>query len=400
MQKMSNPASNGYTALRRLADWSREKAEIALHNTASLVSRNGLVVLDDYFPNLRTSFRISEFNYYLNAFADSVVYSCDRSLREDLAVYKADYPNLASRIHRFDTRKRVSGRLAYCVFLNNAYGFISLLDGLDLPLVFTLYPGGGFGIDSPESDLKLRRVCSSPNLKKIIVTQQITHDYLKRQPWVDMDCVEFIYGGVFPSDVFNSLTITKRRYPDEKSVFDICFVAYKYMAGGIDKGFDIFIETANLIARRLENARFHVVGGFEESDMDCPEIKDRITFWGIQFRDFFRDFYTHMDIILSPNVAFQMYPGSFDGFPTGACIEAGLSGVAVFCSDPLGSNVALRNHEEIEIISRDPAEIADLVCSYHSDPERLKQISLTGQRAFATLFDIENQMKRRCALFQ
>ena len=42
-----------------------------------------------------------------------------------------------------------------------------------------------------------------------------------------------------------------------------------------------------------------------------------------------------MDLIISPNVPFVLASGAFDGFPTACCMEAALSGTAMFVTDEL-----------------------------------------------------------------
>jgi glycosyltransferase involved in cell wall biosynthesis len=360
--------------------------------------RHSLVVLDDYFPNLLTGFRVSEFNWYLKAFPDSVVYSCDPGYAADLKAYLAHFPQLGPRIASWSEGQQVTGHAAYCVFLNNAFRFLPSIERSRMPFVFTLYPGGGFWLDHEESDAKLRQVCGSPYFRKVIVTQTVSQEYLLRKQFCDPDQIEFVYGGVFPSDVFNPGSIEKRCYQIDKDTFDICFVAHKYMEKGIDKGYDIFISTAHLIAQQVSEARFHVVGGFDASDIDVAGLGDRIKFYGTRHREFFKAFYSRMDIILSPTVPFRLYEGNFDGFPTGCCIEAGLCGVGVFCTDPLDLNVAFENGKEIVIIPRDPAEIADMVVDHYRDYDKLSQLSAHGQRAFAGVFDLEAQMTARAAI--
>jgi hypothetical protein len=102
-----------------------------------------------------------------------------------------------------------------------------------------------------------------------------------------------------------------------------------------------------------------------------------------------------MDVILSPNVPHVLFPGAFDGFPTGACIEAGMSGVAVFCTDPLRQNIHFRNGEDIVIVSGGPEEIASRIRECRDDPEALYRLSARGQESFRTVFDIRAQMEPR-----
>ena len=81
----------------------------------------------------------------------------------------------------------------------------------------------------------------------------------------------------------------------------------------------------------------------------------QVKFYGAQRTEFFPSFYSQMDLILAPNIPFTLLPGAFDGFPPGGCIEAGLSGVAVFCTDVLNQNIAFKDGEELVIVFADQA---------------------------------------------
>lgn len=373
-----------------------QRATVAWHDRFPNARPEGsFVILDDYFPNLLTGFRIAEFNYYLEADPRCQVYSSDRGFRTHLAAYQERFPHLAPQVARWHPFRYMPGELAYLVFLHNAHSFLPMVERRRLPFVFTLYPGGGFRLEDNWSDWMLRRVCQSPCFRKVIVTQTISRDYLLDGQYCRPDQIEMIYGGVFPSDVFSAESLPKQRYGIDKETLDLCFVAHKYMPQGIDKGYDVFLEVARLLIREAPKVRFHVIGGFGPDEIDVSDLEERITFHGSLYRDDCRRLYAGMDLILSPNVPFRLFPGSFDGFPTGCCIEAGLSGVAVFCTDPLGSNIAFKDGEEIVIIPREPHAIADVVASYLQQPARLYALAMSGQQAFARVFDLEAQMAPR-----
>jgi glycosyltransferase involved in cell wall biosynthesis len=266
----------------------------------------------------------------------------------------------------------------------------------DVPFVITLYPGGGFRLNEPESDRQLRAVCSSPNLKKVIATQRVTRDYLLERGFCRPDQVKFIYGGVFPADRL-AANHPRKLYGQNKNTFDICFVAHKYMPHGIDKGYDVFVQ----VAERLVNygdIRFHVAGPFGPNDLDVSRLGEKIRFWGPQTTGFFPRFYAEMDLILAPNVPFVLFPGAFDGFPTGACIEAGIAGVGVFGTDPLNQNIAFKDGQEIVIVPRDADAIGEIICTYYRDYDRLRELCCRGQEAFRRVFDVDRQMAPRLRL--
>jgi glycosyltransferase involved in cell wall biosynthesis len=361
-----------------------------------------LIILDNIFPHLLSSFRVAEFNAYLAAYEKAVVYSTGaafsaigetRTFQEVRDEYDSHYPELSGRT--FHLRRKVShkGQLVYFVFIQNAGAFMDFLRRSKLPFVFTLYPGGGFRMDEPHSDETLRKVCALPNLRKVITTQKISHEYLLK--FLEPEKIEFIYGGVFPSDRLAKAAVAKKYYQQDKQTFDVCFVAFKYMAGGVDKGYDVFIEVARELSRHHDDIRFHVVGPYDESDIDVSDLAGRIKFYGVRQTEFFPQFYSEMDLILAPNLPFKLIPGAFDGFPTGGCIEAGLCGVAVFCTDPLNQNVAFKDGEEIVIIPRNVEQICALIGKYYHDYDRLAQLARRGQEAFKTAFAIETQIEKR-----
>ncbi|MEG3930312.1 hypothetical protein QT990_03345 [Microcoleus sp. T3_B1] len=101
-----------------------------------------------------------------------------------------------------------------------------------------------------------------------------------------------------------------------------------------------------------------------------------------------------MDLILSPNRP-DIIPGAFDGFPTGACAEAALSGVALFCTDCLNLNVAFKDREEIVIISLSVQEICETIEYFWQNYDKLSNLPKQGQLAFQRVFNIDYQMNPR-----
>jgi len=366
-----------------------------------------LLIFDDIFPQMLSAFRIAEYGAYLEHFRDARVYSTatafktvgeKRPFDEVVLDYENHYPQLRNRVFKYSWRQDMRGGLVYTVFANNAFRFIPVAERHQTPFVFTLYPGGGFLLNNFESDRRLRRVFSSRSFRKVIATQQITRDYLVEQGLCPPDRIEFIYGGVLPSRLLAHPNLEKQRFPANKRTFDICFVAHKYTPRGTDKGYDIFIEAANRLAQTCQDMRFHVVGSFGPNDIDVSAMGDRIRFYGSQYTDFFPGFYATMDIILSPNRAFGIYPGNFDGFPTGGCVEAGLCGVALVCTDPLQQNIKFQDKKEIVIVPPDAREICAEIEWFYHHPDSLYELSALGQQAYRNAFDVEAQMKPRLEL--
>jgi glycosyltransferase involved in cell wall biosynthesis len=368
-----------------------EETELA----TDAASQKKLTILDDYFPNLRTGFRISEFNYYLNRYPNSEVFStrCDMHRLE----YESAYPQFKDRVKpftQFDWTGR-SSSLYYTVFLANAYNFYFVYELANTPFIFELYPGGGYWINDAEIDAKLIKVLQSPLLRKVIVTQKIIYDYITSHGFADPGKIEYIYGMVTHPQYFQAMA-PKRYYGKDKKTFDICFVGHKYMPMGLDKGYNIFIDVCKKLAASTDNIIFHVVGNFDRNEIDVSSIDNRMVFHGLRDHSFFPGFYAGMDIIVSPIIPFLLIPGkSYDGFPVGCCIDAGLHNVGVFCTDVLNQNNHFEHRKNIFIISPAASEIADNILEYYHDPEKLYVLSACGQARFRDVFDFDKQMGAR-----
>jgi glycosyltransferase involved in cell wall biosynthesis len=385
-----------------------EDASVILKNrmTSGTPTAGSLVILDDAFPHLLSAFRIAEFNRYLAAYPDALVYSTasalwqlqeERSFSAVVDEYERRYPQFAGRVFKFNRHRDLRGALVYSMFAQNTFRFLPTINEQNLPFVFTLYPGSGLQLDDPSSDARLRAIFASPNFRRVIVTQKITQQYLLDGGFCSPERIAFVYGGVFPSDHLANGP-ARRRYREDKPTFDVCFVAHKYMERGLDKGFDLFAAVAAQLARVHPDIQFHVVGNFDAGDLDVGEMHERIVFHGQRPTDFFPGFYAGMDLILSPNVPFRLLPGAFDGFPTGGCMEAGLCGVAVFATDPLNLNVAFKDGEEIVIIPHSVDDICTTVDRHYRDYPELCALAKRGQAAFQREFDIEMQMAPRLRL--
>jgi glycosyltransferase involved in cell wall biosynthesis len=410
---LNQKLSTAVVVSQLLAKVSRDAMRTAAGTPRVLVEnvttepQSKLVVLDDIFPLLLSSFRICEFNEYIRLLPGTRVHTTGsafsalgekRSIAKVSAEYERTYPSLAGSTRVFHSLRRLKAAGAYVVFIENAVRFLPILEREGIPLVFTLYPGGGFAFDQEHCDAKLRRVFASECFRGVIVTQRITRDYLLRHDFCGADKIHFIYGGVFPSERLRSRLPRRRRYGADKRTFDVCFVAHRYMEGGVDKGYDTFVDTAQRLFRRYDDIHFHVVGPWTPADGDVSAIRERFHFYGPQPTDFFPAFYARMDAILSPNVPFILRKGSFDGFPTGACTEAGICGVPVICTDELGLNVALCHGHDIVIIKPTVASSVNAIAQLREDDARWARMSEATAASFTRIFGVEAQMKPRLEL--
>lgn len=360
--------------------------------------RSTVVVLDDFFPNLLTGFRVAEYNWYLEQFPRLVIYSTVRNFKVVHAAYAKLYPQFAERVKPYRKSSLDNCAFAYINFLNNAHYFLPALNSHRVPFLMTLYPGGGFGLGEPESDMKLDQILASPMLRGIIVTQKVTLDYLKAK-----GCkvpVHDIYGVAVNPLYFEGVTKNKRSSLDSSDV-SICFVAERYMHQGANKGYPQFIEAAKQLIREFPELRFSVVGSFNAEDVPLENLlKKSISFKGLLTTTELKEFFLTQDIIISPNRPFMLHPGNFDGFPTGCCVEASLCGVAVVCSDELKLNLYYTDKEDIVICDPTSHAIFKAVSELICDPDLLKRIGMRGQNISQRIFEPKRQLGQRSALLE
>jgi glycosyltransferase involved in cell wall biosynthesis len=356
-----------------------------------------LLIIDDVMPCAFSPFRTIEYSHYLRFFNASLLstegwgsWLSNRSFEE----YRAALPDdIAKNVFRFSQVSDMAARLAYVTFVGNLIHAWPYIVAKQLPFILQLYPGGGFQIDDPRSDAWLSLAVRSPLLRKVIATQTITHDYLIKKHACDPDKIALIYGGVFESRSEFAFYKDKKLFGRDKDTLDLCFVAHKYGADLVSKGYDQFIGIARKLQPRFPNVRFHVVGGYEATDIDLGDLSSVMTFYGKQPTEFFPSFYSKMDMIVSINRAF--IPGAFDGFPTGSCIEAGFHGVLNALTDPLNLNCEFTDGNDV-ILLRDEADAdAARIAQVISDPDSLYAMAYQNARTFKRVFNTDRQLWAR-----
>jgi hypothetical protein len=130
--------------------------------------------------------------------------------------------------------------------------------------------------------------------------------------------------------------------------------------------------------------------------IEVADIKERIRFYGLQTAHWFEEFYRDKDIILSPNIPFQLLDGgAFDGFPTGCCTDAALHTVAIFCTDELNLNVRFTDREDIVLIPHDTSQIVEIVSFYCDHPSELQSVAEKGRDKVREIYSYENQIAPR-----
>jgi hypothetical protein len=360
-----------------------------------------LMIVDDIVPSDFSPFRTIEYEHYLKFFNAALLslegwqaWIGNESFGSLLERFPVD-PALKSRIVPFRTHSNIVARLAYVSFLGNAIRLVAFFEGRGIPFILQLYPGGGFEVNRPETDEKLCRVLLSKSCRKVIVTQSVTERYIVDKIGCDQAKVEHIFGGVFESRLPFSFDRDKTFYPRDKETIDLCFVAHKYGGNITSKGYDQFVAIALELAGALGHLRFHVVGDYLPGDVPLEEFSSRFTFYGRRSSAFLADFYKSMDMIISINRPFDLTPGSFDGFPTGACIEAGFRGVLNCINDPLNLNPCLVDNQDIVLLNLDHQSSAARLRDIIGDPPELYRIAEQGWHRFLDVFDTNRQLWAR-----
>lgn len=400
---MTDWHSVGRSAHRVVFDVLRAPAVLAGRLLDPPPPEERLVVFDDMFPCLQSSVRVTEFSTYLESFPTCRVFSTGTALSEGehrttfsgaVREYARWYPQLADKALRYHPFADFRGKAAYAVFLDNAVSFLPAIERHGLPFAFTLYPGGGFRLRDKTSDDKLRRVCASPLLRKIIVTEPLIRDCLIGYSFCHPSLVEMVFGAVLPTDYLVSALPPRKRKGVHKDTFDVCFVAPGGAPAGADRGLDLFVEIARPLAAAHPDMRFHVVGTPARREAGTvPE--GQLLFHGSRTREFFPAFYAGMDIILSPNASPHDGGGAFESFPTTACAEAAICGAAVMCTDELKQNTHFKDGAEIVVVPRDTAAIAARIEALYADYRGLLQLAERGCRAFRHTYSLTSQMAPR-----
>lgn len=374
------------------------------------LKRNDLIIYDDIFPHPISGFRFEELTILLTEFDKSKIIISSKSyslLKTSVADNKKHVKSLVSTNKDFKRKLvfrngfiNINAKLFYCIFINNIYENLDWLEKHKIPFVFTLYPGGGFRMNDERSNFKLKRVLSSRMFRKVIVTQTITSNYLLKNDFCNEDQIEFIFGCVVPQNSLIKNSTTKKYYSQGKSTLDICFCAAKYMPKGTDKGYDVFIELAHALSQKYDFVHFHVIGGFDQNDIDVSKIKEKITFYGYQNFDELGRTFQKIDVIISPNKAFVLDNGSFDGFPLGTVVEAALNGVLVLLSDELQQNTTFVNNEQLIIIKSESNSIEKVMIDLIDNPKRIIEIANNGKHKFQEVYSNKVQMKPRIELLK
>ncbi|MFM0595942.1 glycosyltransferase family protein [Paraburkholderia dilworthii] len=358
-----------------------------------------LLIIDDVLPCDFSPFRNLEYSHYLKHFDSSLLLSTEgwhgaysnHSFAGQLAASSLA-ESVKQKVRPFAAFPSIVPKLAYITFLNNAWQMYPYLVDRNIPFVLQLYPGGGFEIGSEECDRRLRTLAKSALCRKIVVTQNLSRNYLLDHIGCDPLKLEFVYGGVYDTNTGFDFSRDKKIYRRDKPTLDICFVAHRYGDDVTKKGSDQFIDIAKALTREFDDVRFHVVGDYTPDQIPLGNAAERIEFHGKQPGEFFREFYPAMDIILSINRQSADGAGTFDGFPTGACMEAGFRGMLNCISDPLDMNVAFIDGVDVMLADLDTPKTVGRLTSMLRDTDRLYTIARANWFKFIQVFDTNQQL--------
>lgn len=410
---------DGDTEANAKFDLARIQGQVDSDSWRSLIEERSrrLLLLDTAFPSPISPFRLGEFAGYLQTFPQCVArirfdhqlfrFGKGMAFPDEVEAFTRQHAIQMDRISHLLQHTDLTCKLAYTVFVNQADQFFLQTDLPARKLAFTLYPGGGFELGGERSDRILRRLFDDPRLERVITTQRTSYEYLVNQGFCREDRICHIYGGLVPTAMHPpEVNFEARAHRRQSRPMNICFVAHRYTATGAEKGYDVLVAVMKALSQE-SGIHFHIVGGYDRSVLDLGNVK-HVTFHGPQPASFFNGFYEDMDIILSPNAALSTLSGSgvgsFDGFPTGAVLEAGLHGVAMFMSDVMGMNRHLNGqpifvpNEDAVIIDRQVDQIVSAIRHHLDHPDALQTMARKGRDRLLQHFSKEAQMQPRFEL--
>ncbi|SET99987.1 glycosyltransferase, partial [Geodermatophilus poikilotrophus] len=357
--------------------------------------RGGIVALDDYFPTKGTGFRIAEFDWMLRHGVVAEVMTTVRPLDPLVTEYGALHPRTYRQISPYDARRLADFECASVMFLNNAAYFLADLERHALPFVLTLYPGGGLHLGDAAAERKLRRVLGSPQLRHVITTQPLVTDLVREVSGGSVPVTEVLGVTVNPGYLQPGPGLRTNYFGSGKPALDVCFVAHRYTADGSDKGFPVFLESLRMLGDAGLPVRGHVVGGFGPADVGAEYADLDLTFSGVLSTPDLREFYLGMDVIVSPTAPGRLAPGAFDGFPTGACVEAALCGVALVATDPLDQNRLFTDGRDIHMPRADAAEVAERILDMVAEHDGVRRVAQAGLRTTRRAYGVDAQLWSR-----
>lgn len=382
----------------------RKTLDLKLRKT----KRERIFILDKNSPDITSGFSVAEFNYYFQRLNNCYLYSESHNFDVKSCEYIHKFPFTQGRFIKFsfyDLITELKGiddflscSLIYTLFLERAYRYLPIMELLNIPFVFTLYSSLGYVPGDSDSDFRLKKVCESRMMKKVIVCSKYDYKYINENIGIPKEKIEYIYGVVTQEDYWSENKKDKNYYKKDKETFDICFIAHRYTPRGENKGYPIFIEVAKRLSNYSKDIQFHVVGGFTKEDIDVIDLKEKIHFYGKKEQSFFPEFYSNMDILLNleQNCSFDKRKV----FMSASAAQSGLNEVAVFTFDESNINTEFTDGKDIVILQKDIDKIIERILFYYNDLNELYNLSNSCMKKFKQVYGLETQMKPRFNLIK
>lgn len=365
-----------------------------------------LIIFDNFLPSRLSPWRSFEFSEYLEIYKNSKIilstgnyrnYSLGESFTKNKNYLVKEYPNFKIKLRKIFLFENVNTRLFYCLFFNNISANFEFLKRKNIPFMFTLYPGGGFEINNESINNRLKEICSAQNFKGIIVNQSFIKKYLIKSNICSEDMILYVPGSP------TNLDLVTKEPSSEKFLISqelkIAFVANKYMKGGKDKGFDIFIITALKLLETYPEIEFHIVGDFNPEDLIELVLPNHSNFFfhGQLSMVDLNSLLFNTHIVISPNQPFMLKKYSFDGFPLNSCVLGGLNLNALLMTDYFFEAEASKWENEKHFVKIYPKseEIVRIVIDLYLDREKLYNLALNARDKIIESYSWEKQIKPR-----
>lgn len=368
-----------------------------------------ILIVDNVFPSFYSPFRTEEFMNYFKEFKNVYCLSTWKAIpKEDpntgaelVEKFEQRCPEYKGRIINIEDKdyidkiKNLKNKLAVLTLLENVTEQLEFLENNKIPFIVTLYPGGGFSLNSDGVKNNLKKICSSKFFRKVIVNNIEIEKYLLDNELCNKKQIKRIKGMVTPKEMFKVRNRCKKHYMENKNTLDICFADYEYFSNDRDDGFKIFVEAAKLL-KNYENIKFHIVGKRTPDDFDIRDIRKNMEFYGVKIPEWFIKFYKNIDIVVSPNKVYDLS----ENIPNDLCTQAMLNQVLVMCTDTKNTSTEFIDNKHYIKIEAQAEDLAKKIERLYKSPRDIIEISKNGQKKANKDYNYETQMFPRYNLIR